>query len=150
MMKLTNTKEFESLLVNIQKCLKKYTLKELNDALVSFFSKKLDNSEEINFVLNEISKEFCISKRTLTHSTARGETQQARKIAYCVFHLNLGLPCRYISSKVMFSVSHHTVSRAIREFNDLNENVKSDKQFSERYKIIQTRLATYIIKKSEE
>ena len=54
MIKLTNTKEFESLLANIQKCLKKYTIKELNDALVSFFSKKLDNSEEINFVLSEI------------------------------------------------------------------------------------------------
>ena len=144
-MKVANTKEFQSLLVNIQKCLKKYSVIELNNALVSFFSKKLDNSSEIDFVLMEICKEYCISKRTLTHSTARGTTQQARKIAYCIFNLNLGLPGRYISNKIMFGTTHHTVSRAIREYKALSNSVKTDREFKEKYEKIQQKLAEYLV-----
>jgi len=142
---LTQNKDFENLLDNLQRCLKTYSVKELNDALVTFFSKKQDNSLEINFVLEEVAKEYSISKRTLIHSTARGNTQEAREVAYCLLNLNLGITLRHIGNRIFLKGAHNGVVRALDKFRKLNMEVKQDREFKEMYEKIQQKLANFII-----
>ena len=144
-MELTQNKDFENLLDNLQKCLKTYSVKELNDALVTIFSKKQDNSLEVNFVLDEVAKEYSISKRTLIHSKARGNTQEAREVAYCLLNLNLGITLRHIGNRIFLKGAHNGVVRALDKFRKLNMEVKQDREFKERYEKIQQKLANFII-----
>ncbi len=59
-------KEIETLLRNIQEGLKKFTLKELNEAIVDFFNRKDDKSKEIHMILDLVCADFDTSLRILT------------------------------------------------------------------------------------
>ena len=50
-------KEIELLLKNIQEGLKKYSVKELNDAIITFLNKKEDKSQEIDYVFQIVCEE---------------------------------------------------------------------------------------------
>ena len=97
---MPDKKDIEQLLKNIQEGLKKFTVKELNDAIISFLNKKDDKSLEIDYVLQIVSEEFNTSVRILKKQNIRGILQEAKQISYCILHFNLGLSTRYIADKV--------------------------------------------------
>ncbi len=143
-MAIPRSKEFEELLENIQQCLKKYSVQELNQALVTFFAKKQDNADEIDFVLQTVANEYSISKRTLIHSSARGNVQEAKEQAYCILHLNLGITLRHISKRIFLQRNHQGVSKVIQEFKNKSTEVKWGKSFIPRNEKIQKQLAEYL------
>jgi len=147
---LVQNKEFVSLLDNLERCLKTYSVKELNEALVTFFTNKQDNSLEINFILEQVASEYSISKRTLIRSTARGSVQEAREVAYCLLHLNLGLTLRYISLRIFFKNSHTSITRAVEKCRNLSPSSKQDKDFKTIYEKIQKKLTEFIIENKQE
>jgi len=126
-------KDLEELLKSISEGLKKYTVKELNDAIVSFFNKKDDKTKEIYYLLEIVSKEYETNISTLKKKNLRGDLSDAKQIAYCLLHFNLGLPTRYISEKIFKSKSHTVVHKAIIRFKNANVNLKPDKIFIEKY-----------------
>lgn len=127
-------KDIEQLLKNIQEGLKKYTVKELNDAIISFLNKKDDKSKEIDYVLSLVCEEFNTNLRTLT-GNVRGILQEGKQIAYCVLHFNLGLSTRYIADKI-FNNWHTSVHIGIKRFKNCNMQIKQDREFMERYELI--------------
>jgi chromosomal replication initiation ATPase DnaA len=126
-------KDIEDLLKSISEGLKKYTVKELNDAIVSFFNQKDDKTKEVYFLLEIVSKEYNVNIRTLKKKNVRGDLSDAKQLAYCLLHFNLGLPTRYISEKIFQSKSHTVVHKAILRFKNANLNLKPDKEFIDKY-----------------
>ncbi len=144
---MSDKEELENLLKNIQEGLKKYSVKELNDAIIHFLGKKHDKTEEIEHILDIIATDYSISKRTLKTSKARGEIQDAKQIAYCLLHINLGLPIRYIAKRIFMYKWHNSVATGIHRYKRLNLNVKPDRQFKDKYDQFSSNLIDYITKK---
>jgi chromosomal replication initiation ATPase DnaA len=140
MIAMSNNKlELESLLNNIQEGLKKFTIKELNEAIISFLNKKSDKSLEINYVMHIVSKDYNITFETLKSKNARGNLQEAKQIAYCLLHFNLGLSLRYISNRVFFN-NHNSVAIGIKRLKKADPNHIVDKNFIGKYKTLEHEL----------
>jgi chromosomal replication initiation ATPase DnaA len=137
---MSKERDIEDLLKNIQEGLKKYTIKELNAAIVEFFNRKDDKTQEIYFVLEIVSIEYNTNIRTLKKKNVRGEISDAKQLAYCLLHFNLGLSTRYISEKVFQSNWHSPVHKAILRLKDANPSLKPDRDFIERYNILSQKL----------
>jgi chromosomal replication initiation ATPase DnaA len=132
---MPNKEEILELLKNIQSGLKKFTITELNDAISNIVKdvKCVTDAKEIQYVIQEVCKEFNINKNQLIHSNARGVISQAKSVAYCLLHFELNLPLRYISKKVFFLKHHGSVAVAVRSFKKLNTAIKPDKEFLDKY-----------------
>jgi chromosomal replication initiation ATPase DnaA len=125
--------DLQVLLKNIQLGLQTYTIKELNDALLKILSEKSDKYPEINRILIIVSARYKITKTILLTSTARGEFQNARMIAYCLLHFVLGISVRKIGK--IFNRGHNCVTTAIKTFKKIEpERFRIDRELSEMYK----------------
>jgi chromosomal replication initiation ATPase DnaA len=136
---MSDKKEVEQLLKNIQEGLKKYTVKELNEAIVSFLNNKDDKSPEIDYVLMLVSQDFGVPVKTLKRKNVRGTIQEAKQIAYCLMHFNLGLSIRYISKRVFFNWPT-SVQTGIKKYKQADPNHPQDKQFIDKYNELQAQL----------
>lgn len=136
---MSDNKEIEALLKHIQEGLKKYTVQELNTAIVSFLNSKHDKTQEIDFVLKIVCEEFQISKKTLKSKNARGILQEAKQIAYCLLHFNIGLSIRYISNRIFFN-GHTSVFVGVQKYKNADHEHKADRGFIETYNKLQTKL----------
>lgn len=137
---MSDTKnELESLLQNIQEGLKKYTIQELNEAIITFLNKKSDKSIETNYVLTIVAEDYNLSKNSLRSKRARGIQQEAKQIAYCLLHFNLGFSLRYISQRVFFN-NHNSVAIGVRRLKHADPNHKVDKVFIDKYKKLESKL----------
>ena len=132
-------KEIETLLRNIQEGLKKFTLKELNEAIVDFFNRKDDKSKEIHIILDLVCADFDTSLRILKKKNVRGDISEAKQLSYCLLHYNLGLSTRYIAEKVFTGHWHSVVYKAILRLKNAQPNIKSDREFLERYQKLNER-----------
>lgn len=133
---MSHDKDIEGLLKNIQEGLKKYTIKELNQAIVEFLNKKDDKTQEINYILEIVSQEFNISIRLLKQKNGRGDISEAKQVAYCLLHFNLGLSSRYIAERVFITQWHSVVHKAIVRFKSINLSLKPDREFMEKYEAL--------------
>ena len=141
---MVDNKEVESLLKNIQLGLQKYSVKELNLAIVSVLQKNGSQQKEITYVLKIVSQKYKISVKTLTQSRSRGEIQNARMLSYCLLHDTLGLSIRYIAKNI-FSRWHNSVAAALKHYKELQPaKFKIDREFEDNLKECQTKLLTYL------
>ena len=134
-----NKLELESLLSNIQEGLKKFSIEELNEAIILFLNKKSDKSLEINYVMQIVSDEYRITLPTLKSKNARGNLQEAKQIAYCLLYFNLGLSLRYISNRVFFN-NHNSVAIGVRRLEKADPKHIIDKNFIEKYNTLERKL----------
>jgi len=100
---MSENKDFENLLKNIQEGLKIYSVKELNEAIIKALNKKHDKTLEIDYVLTLVATKYGISIKTLKQKNARGKILEAKQISYCLLNQNLGLSIRYIAEKIFFN-----------------------------------------------
>ncbi len=136
--------ELQSFFENTQQALKKVPLKELNSALVNLIKEKGETigeieKERVEKVLDLVAEEYSISKRTLQKSTARGNVQVARKMAYCLLHFDVGLNTRYIAKKI-FDKWQNSVSVAIQFYKRLDVKIPADKKFLNTYERLQLKI----------
>lgn len=143
---MTEKQELEQLLNNIQKGLKIYSVKELNEAVIEALNKKQDKGEEIDFILSIVSKHFGVSVRTLKMSKARGTVNDAKHMTYCLLHFNLGLSIRHISQRIFFNYPTSVV-RGINRIKFANPSIKQDKEFLTLYEGLQAKLLQHITDK---
>ncbi len=147
---MDENKDLEILLKNLQDGLKNHSLKELNDALVVAINNKYDKKADIDNVLLLVCKNYKISIKTLLSSHARGEIQEAKQIAYCLLHINLGLSIRYIAKRVFFNWPS-SVMIGVKRYKFANPKVKDDAAFLETYNNLQQKLTMYLsIKTAQE
>lgn len=143
-------KNFQDLMNNMAKALKTHGVKELNEAIESLTVNTNNlHRDEIEYLLGAIAEEYSISKRTLKTARGIGDLKQARAVAYCILHFHLKLPCRHIAIKIFGHKAHNQVWEAIHNFNTLNDKVKTDRLFKEKYDICLVKLVSYIKRKSE-
>jgi len=139
-----NNKEIETLLKNIQKGLKKYSVKDLNSAIVEILQKNGSQQKEIDFVLKIVAQKYKISVKTLVNSRARGEIQEARMLSYCLLHYTLGLSIRHVAKNI-FHRWHNSVASALRHYKQIQpEKFRVDKEFEDNLKDCQTQLLNYL------
>jgi len=129
---MAENKEIELLLKNIQEGLKKYTIKELNEAIISFLNKKQDKTEEIDYIFQIVCEDYKTNVRTLKKNNIRGILQEAKQIIYCILHFNLGLSTRHIADNI-FNNWHTSVHAGIRRYKNCDINLKQDREFMNKY-----------------
>jgi chromosomal replication initiation ATPase DnaA len=134
---------------NIREALEKAPIGELNKAIIQFLNKKDSKRNEVDYVMRIVAREFGFSQKTLRQKQARGSLQDAKRTAYCLLHLDLGLPMRHIAKRVFFNW-HTSVANGVKKLKDADPEIKSDKIFIDRYKKLQKKLVNHIISKSEE
>ena len=88
-------------------------------------------------ILTEIGNILSLSSNHLIYEKTKREIVQARNIAYCILHLNVKLSIRSIATRVFFLKWHNSVGVAIKNYNSLNPNIAPDKEFIDKFKIIQ-------------
>jgi chromosomal replication initiation ATPase DnaA len=132
--KTINHIELEGLLKNIQDALKKYSIKQLNDALLDLLNKNEPKKDLVDATLKSVSKVFDISQRILVNSRARGKIQDARMVCYAIMHHELNLPLRYISVNIFKRRSHGSVIHSLHTFKGLTpEKINYHKELIDKY-----------------
>ena len=134
----------QELFKNIQKGLKYCTVGELNEAILNLLEDKSDKKDEKEYILTIVCSHFGISKRALMKSKHRNGIMEARHLAFCLLHLELGMSTRHIASGVFDYQSHSRVAEAIRRYKSLDPVIKVDREFQEKYKNLQFKLITFI------
>jgi chromosomal replication initiation ATPase DnaA len=146
--------EIITLLKNIQNGIKKYSIKGLNEAIEtamdSIDTNQKDKQKQVSIIINTVCNDFDITRTQLVHSRARGNIQQAKMMAYCLLHYQLGLTIRHIAKKVFNREHHYCVTSAIRHYKNLNLNIKPDKEFNDRYEKIKSVAISKLINKKQE
>lgn len=136
-------KQLEKLLDNIREGLKRYSVKELNEAIIKALNKKQDKSPEIDFVIESVAEFYKIPVTTLKKRSVRGIGQTAKQMAYCLLHVNLGIPQRHIAGKI-FDVWPNSVAIGIRRFKRPDKRLNRDKEFIDAHTYLSEKLVTYI------
>ncbi len=137
---MSEKKELETFFKNVQQSLKRHTLFEINESLQSMINsqsdKLKDREKDINNVLDAVCKEYDIEKDILIYGKSKKDLQQARSIAYCLLHFELGLPIRYIAKRIFLLNWHNSVGVAIKYHKSLNLNIAPDRKFKEKMEIV--------------
>ena len=135
--------EIEHLLTNIQKSLKIYSVRELNNALKDIISYKDSNKKDyINYSLNLVCEHFKITITQLMGKDNRGTIIDAKQIAYCLLYFDVKLSVKNIS-KSIFHNWRNSVYRGINRFKDININIKEDEMFLSNYNILKQKFIVY-------
>ncbi|OQA33586.1 MAG: hypothetical protein BWY54_00960 [Candidatus Dependentiae bacterium ADurb.Bin331] len=140
---MSDQKELEKLFKNIGHGLKKFSPAELNKAVSSALKNQSDPTPEIAFVLESVAKNFKISVKALKQKHTRGHIQDAKQIAYCVLHFNLGLSINYIANEI-FDNWPNSVQIGVNRLKNFNPTIKSDVVFKETYESIESQLLKFI------
>lgn len=144
---MSDQKEVQNLLKNLELGLQKYSIRELNEAIVSVLNKKKANGPEINYVLLVVADEYHINTSTLIFSKARGKFQDARMLAYCLLHNTLGLSTRYIANK--FHRTNNAVGRALKIFSTMEPTkFKDHGEFISMYQRCQNKILDHLNNKA--
>ena len=135
--------EIEHLLHNIQKSLKIYSVKELNNALKDIISYKDSNKkDDINYSLNLVCEHFKITINQLMGKDNRGTIVDAKQIAYCLLYFDVKLSVKNISKNI-FHNWRNSVYRGINRFKDININIKEDEMFLSNYNTLKEKFVEY-------
>jgi hypothetical protein len=140
---MKENEEVEYLLNNIQKGLKMYSVKELNNAIKKILTKKDEKIDEINYILNIVCDHFDITLTQLKKKGARGKIIEAKQTAYCLLHFKIGLSIRYIATKI-FNNWPNSISIGIKRFKNADVKIKQDVVFMNNYNKLQEQLIVYI------
>ena len=136
------------LLKNLQLGLKKYTIKELNEAMNKVLEQggeeQMVKEYQVALVLEAVCTQYNVSRHQLIYSKAKGEMRQAKMIAYCLLHFQLELPIRYIATRVFYLKWHNNVGIAIKHHNNLNPLIKPDKEFIAKLDTIKKQVVTQL------
>jgi chromosomal replication initiation ATPase DnaA len=141
--------EIKSLLQNIQKGLRLYSVTELNDALEQALIKKHEKTKEIDYVLTIVSNEYNISQYALKNMKKRGNLQDAKQLAYCLLHFNLGLSIRYIANSIFFCW-HSSVANGVARFKKSDIQHKQDRAFLEKYELLKNKLLNFVKEQTQK
>lgn len=142
---MSNNQDIETLLKNIQHGLQRYSVNELNDAIIKALSEKHDKSQEIQYVLTIVCNEFNVSEYTLKNMKKRGALQEAKQLAYCLLYFNVGLTIKTIAETIFFNWQT-SVAVGIKRLKKIDIEHKQDKEFFEKYNRLRNKLIKYIKK----
>lgn len=146
---MPETKDLEQLLNNIQKGLKKYSVKELNEAIVTIINKKHNKTREIDFIFEKVSSKFDVPIAILKAKGGTGKVQDAKQICYCLLHFDLGLSIRYIAEQIFFNWPT-SVWVGTKRLKGIDLNVKTEIEFHDAYQNLQLKLINFITIKKEK
>lgn len=135
-------KEIHYLVKNISLGLKRLPADQLSKAVIKAMSHN-DKKHEVDFVLESVANHFRITVTALKQKHSRGIIQDAKQIAYCLLHFNLGLTGRYIAAEI-FQNWNTSVQTGINRLKNANLDIKSDKDFQDIYLKLQDKLLKFI------
>lgn len=146
-----NSKDLLNLISNLQDALKVYSLRELNDAILSALDQKTDNKSEVDFVIKAVSSVYKLTPRLILSKTTRGVVQEARMVTYAILHFDMQMSFRYISARVFKRLNHGSVTQACNQFKQLKpEKFILDQQVMERYKEVRKITYDHIINRKTQ
>lgn len=126
--------DLKPFLQNLQKGISTLGINAFNEQIDSILStEKKDRDQIIKTILSVICSEFKITLRALLSSHATGQLKEAKYTCACLLHFEYKLTIRSIGRYVFKMKQFGFVFLAIKRHRDLNEKVKPDKEYKERY-----------------
>ena len=141
--------ELADLFKNIQNGLKHYGLNELNFLLCKVLKTKtaLEKKDEVNYIVAIVCEHYQLSKRNFMTARFGGNSSEARQMASCLLHLNIGLSQRYIAG--YYNISPRMVNVAIKKHKTIDIKIKTDREFKETYDFLEQKLQNFLIEKNK-
>ena len=112
--------------------LKVYSVTQLSNVMMDALKQYPADSVLTDETINLVCKEYKITRPVLMMPRVRGDVQEARHICFCLLHLELNLPIRFIAFKI-FGAFPNTVYVAIKKYRGVNLSLATDKAFMEKY-----------------
>jgi len=119
------------------------SIEELNSAIMKLINKAQDKSTIINFVLDTVSQRYSTTRIKLVKSNSRGDMELARRTAYCLLNIEVGLSLAYISKRVFFR-SQPSISNGVKYLGECSYRIPCEREFLETYKKLQKELIIFI------
>jgi chromosomal replication initiation ATPase DnaA len=142
-------KHLQELLKNLQDALKVYSVRELNDAILSALNEKYDLKKEVDFVLKSVASNYKVQKSLIMRSKKRGEIQEARMICYAILHYDLEISTRQIAKRI-FKKYPNSIQDALKKFKELEpDKFSKDRGVMARYKECRKETVEFIITKKD-
>jgi len=141
----SDKKDIEVLLKNIQKGLKKHSVKELSDAILNHIGNS-DNhkTSDVNKVFEIVGADFGIMPNTIKRARNNYKVTDARHIVYCLLHYDLKLSIRHIAKKV-FDFYPNSVVQGLKRLKHAEpDKIKVDAEFVEAYNRSKEKLVKFI------
>jgi hypothetical protein len=118
---------------------------------------KQNKKEETAFVLKCVAEKYNISIRNLIHGSAKRRLKDAKDIAYCLLHLEIGLSQRHIAQRIFFnfptSIGNGVKRYKLVELNTSTDrefaNTQSEREFRKSYNAIKEKLVQFISDKNK-
>ena len=132
---MTDNKDLSNLLSSFQEALSHYTVPELNDAIIEVLEKRDGKSILKNRVINAVCEVFLCNKRTLLHTSFRGNNRVRAAVLIVYLNKEYELTYRHIAKDIFMldPSSSNSVWRIIKDYQSLNEKVKRDAEFLKYY-----------------
>lgn len=133
-------REINTLFSSLKKAIRRHGIETVNKELeiISGSNKEVD-AVAIQ-VLKTVSSIYSVPLQKLINSSQRGETQIARRAAVCYLYFNMNLTVRYISLQVFGKNNHTFVQASITKHRGLDEKIKDDKEYLDKFKQIENKL----------
>jgi chromosomal replication initiation ATPase DnaA len=125
--------EVSRLLNNIQKGINAIGISRLNTALCTILLQEDGKDKAITLVIATVCDDFNVAPATIKNKYASAEAMRAREMCFCILHYEFNIPTRAISRAVMGNENHTTVFQIIKRYRTINENIKDDREFKNRY-----------------
>lgn len=136
----------QKMIASIESGLKDHSADELAEAIENYLSKKQLKNDEVNFLLNLISKDYNIPTRQLKGGRLRGEHAVAKRQFICILHFKLQLSQRHIAKKILDN-THKVVGEVCRYFLKLDMKFIQDKEFKDKYELYCLKLTEFMEQK---
>jgi chromosomal replication initiation ATPase DnaA len=107
------------------------------DKQASYFNKSV-----IDFTINEVCAEFSVPKTYIKRKNIRGTIIEARRMCFVILKKHLDLRHDEIASYFGLS-SHALVSTAIKDFKKLDAQIKRDREFLDKYMVVDAKVKGY-------
>ena len=134
---------------NIQIVFKKYSLKELNKALLETLNRKGNKVNETDFVFQTVAYHYNIAINKIKAKYTRGKFSDAKQMCYCLLHFNLGIPKSQIAKNI-FDTWANTVEVGINRFKRCNPDIKCEKEFLETYEQLSKIVDKFILENNQK
>lgn len=153
-MQVEKSNDDKDLLKNIKIGLENHSFRKI---VLNALDKKQNKKEETIFVLKCVAEKYNISVRSLVHGSAKHRLKDAKDIAYCLLHLEIGLSQRHIAQRIFFnfptSVGNGVKRYKLVELNTSTDrefaNTQSEREFRKSYNAIKEKLVQFISDKNK-
>jgi|688.fasta_scaffold173605_2 hypothetical protein len=124
--------EIHKLLKSLLIATETHSIQRINEFINGLITESEDISDKMEkAILKAICEKYSVTYDILINGKSNQHIVKVKRVAFCVLHLILNQPSRYIANKVFMLSYHNSVADAIKMYKNTNEKIKAEKDFKD-------------------